>query len=56
MDVEAIRRVGPGGDVVVPRTWLIAAGADQLPRGGLRGGDQGSAEPVQTALSLSLSE
>ena len=45
VDVEAIRHVGPGSDVGNPRTWLIAAGADQLPRGGLRGGIRVSRNP-----------
>ena len=35
MDVETVRGIGPGGNVVVPPTGLAAAGAEQLPRAGL---------------------
>ena len=44
MDVESVGSVRPGHDVLAPRTWLAAAGADQLPRGGLRGGSRSSGE------------
>ena len=36
MDVESICRVGPHSDVPTEQRGLVAAGADQLPRSGLR--------------------
>ena len=44
MDVESVGRVRPAGYVGTPRTGLAAAGAEQLPRGGLRGGSRSSGE------------
>ena len=42
VDVEPICRIGPGGGVALSCTGLAAAGADQLPCGGLRTGRCGT--------------
>ena len=43
--IEAIWSVGPGGKVIRPLCWFSAGKADLLPRGGLRGHQEGHGAP-----------